>query len=375
MLDCKTHYEYLTVYSDDLIVASKNPRKVFDTLEKVYTLKGVGPPEFYLGATVGRAKGDYNERGSTTTLSAKIYLQNLIAKLEREIGVLRSYTMPIDPEYRPELDESPLVSDTDASIYRMLIGSAQWAVTLGRVDIQYATTILSRYGMCPREGHFAAMKKVFGYLKGHLKGKILYDTKPLNTGDVEYFEGSNWKQLYGKVEEEIPHNRPAPKMKPVELTIYFDASHACDMVTRRSVTGIIVFVNGTPIRWYCKKQNTVESSTYGSELVAGRLATEMAIEFRYIFRMLGCKISGPVRLLGDNRGMIQNCSLMSSQLKKKHNAIAFHRIREAVACGIIVLGHVSSENNLADICTKGLNGTKLHSITKQILFRGTDSGE
>ena len=147
------------------------------------------------------------------------------------------------------------------------------------------------------------------------------------------------------------------------------------MVTRRSVTGILVFVNGTPMKWYCKKQNTVESSTYGSELVAGRLATEMAIEFRYIFRMLGSEIDGPVRLLGDNRGMIQNCSLMSSQLKKKHNAIAFHRIREAVACGIIALGHVRSENNLADICTKGLSGVKLHSIAKRILFRSTDSGE
>ena len=305
MKDCGTHYEYLTVYSDDIIVASKDPKKIFDELEQTYTLKGVGAPDFYLGATVGRVTGDFNDKGSTTTLSAKIYIQNLIAKLEKEIGVLRSYTMPIDPEYRPELDESPLLNEDDHSIYRMLIGSAQWAITLGRIDIQYATTMLSRFGMCPREGHLTAMKKVFGYLKGHTKGKILYDTRHLDTGDVEFFEGSNWKQIYGDVKEDIPKNIPDLKMKPVQVSIYFDASHACDMVTRRLVTGILVFVNGTPMKWYCKKQNTVESSTYGSELVAGRLATEMAIEFRYIFRMLGSEIDGPVRLLGDNRGMIQ----------------------------------------------------------------------
>ena len=64
--------------------------------------------------------------------------------------------------------------------------------------------------------------------------------------------------------------------------------------------------------------------------------------------------------------VIQNTSLPSSQLKKKHNAVAYHRIRECVANGIIKLGHVSSEDNLADLCTKPLNGPKLHGIMKKL---------
>lgn len=91
-----------------------------------------------------------------------------------------------------------------------------------------------------------------------------------------------------------------------------------------------------------KQQNTVEMSTYGAELVAGRIGTEMAIKFRYIFRMLGVPIDGPVLLLGDNKGMIQNCSMLSFQLKKKYNAIAFHHVRECTAARIILLGHVRS---------------------------------
>jgi hypothetical protein len=319
--------------------------------------------------------GDFNERKSTTTLSGKVYLQNLINKLEPEIGVLKNYSVPLDPEYRPELDDSPLLGETESSHFRMLTGSAQWAITLGRMDIQYATTMLARFNMCPREGHLDAMKRLFGYLKGHLKGKILFDTKHIKLDNVEEFSGSNWKQTYGDLKEELPPDMPRLKMKPIQLTIYFDASHACDMVTRRSVTGAIVFVNGTPIRWYVKKQNTVETSTYGSELVAGRIAVEMAIEFRYVFRMLGCEIDGPVRLVGDNRGMIQSTSLMSSQLKKKHNAIAYHRIREATAMGIVSLVHIRSEFNLADICTKALNGPRLHSLCKDLLFCTSDSGE
>jgi len=114
-----------------------------------------------------------------------------------------------------------------------------------------------------------AMKKLFGYLKGHSKGKILFDTRDLPLGDIEWFNGGNWEQTYGDVKEELPLDQPTAKMKPVKITIFFDALFACDMITRRSVTGIIVFVNSTPIRWYCKKQNTVETSMYGAELVAG----------------------------------------------------------------------------------------------------------
>ena len=375
MKDCGSHYEYLAVYSDDIIVASKDPKRVYDTIQETYTMKGVGAPEYFLGAACGREKGQYTDTGSTTTLSAKVFIQNIIPRLEEELGVLRSYTVPMDPEYRPELDETHFLGANDLSKFRMLTGSAQWAITLERIDICYACTMMSRYNMCAREGHLLAMKKLFGYLKCHNKGKILFDTRPLLIKDVELFDGGNWKQTYGDVKEAVPDDLPEQKMKAVKIVIYFDASFACDMVTRRSITGIIVFVNGTPIRWYCKQQNTVESSTYGAEFVAGRIATEMAIELRYTFRMLGVPIDGPVLLLGDNRGMIQNASMMSSQLKKKHNAIAYHRVRECVAANIIQLGFVRSENNFADICTKALNGPKIHRFTKDLLFRTSDSGE
>ena len=51
-------------------------------------------------------------------------------------------------------------------------------------------------------------------------------------------------------------------------------------------------------------------------------------------------------------------------------------MREAAAMGIAMkLGHVRSEANLVDILTKPLNGPKLHALTKELLFRASDSGE
>ena len=66
-------------------------------------------------------------------------------------------------------------------------------------------------------------------------------------GEVELFDGRNWEESYGDIKEAVPHDLPTPKMKPVKIVIYFDASFACDMVTRQSITGIIVFVNSTPM--------------------------------------------------------------------------------------------------------------------------------
>ena len=72
------HYEYMGVYVDDLMIASKHPEDIIMEIEHYYILKGVGVPEFYLGADVGKVKGPFNQKGETTTWSAKTYLKNVL---------------------------------------------------------------------------------------------------------------------------------------------------------------------------------------------------------------------------------------------------------------------------------------------------------
>ena len=66
-----------------------------------------------------------------------------------------------------------------------------------------------------------------------------------------------------------------------------DADHARDKVTRKSVTGIVLLLNNTPIVAMSKRQKTVETSTFGSEMIAARIAVELMIEWRHKMRMLG----------------------------------------------------------------------------------------
>ena len=153
------------------------------------------------------------------------------------------------------------------------------------------------------------------------------------------------------------------------ITTYVDADHARDQLTRRSVTGILILLNNTPISWYSKRQKTVESSTYGSELVASRIAVEKIIALRYFLHMLGCNLEPCSSMLGDNMAVVLNTTIPSSAIKKKHLACNYHKVRESIAGGFIKLTHIISDDNLADILTKPLPRIKFERLTDQCLYR------
>jgi hypothetical protein len=102
-------------------------------------------------------------------------------------------------------------------------------------------------------------------------------------------------------------------------------------------------LNNTPIRWISKRQKTVETSTYGSELVASSVATELILEVTYMLRSLGVALDGKALMLGDNMSVVLNTTVPSSVLKKKHNEIAYHRVREAIAARIMRFAYIKGE--------------------------------
>jgi hypothetical protein len=63
-----------------------------------------------------------------------------------------------------------------------------------------------------------------------------------------------------------------------------------------------------------------------------------------------------------------NTSVPPSVLKKKHNAIAYHHVREAIAAKVMRFAYVKSEENVSDILTKPLSNENFHYIVKNWLF-------
>jgi hypothetical protein len=185
---------------------------------------------------------------------------------------------------------------------------------------------------------------------------------------------NEWKEFYGDVAEELPARMPEPRGNAVDITCFVDANHAGNVVTRRSHTGILIFVQNAPILWFSKKQNTVESSSFGSEFVALRIAKEMIVALRYKLRMFGVPIRGPASILCDNQGVVKNASVPESALSKRHNAINYHTVREAVAAGIIRVGKEDGNTNLADVFTKCLERGRRYDLFSHIGYSSMFSG-
>ena len=145
---------------------------------------------------------------------------------------------------------------------------------------------------------------------------------------------------------------PEPLGKAVRITLFVDSDHAGNRVTRRSHTGILMFVQSALIGTVCKRQNTVEAASFSSEMVALRTGRDKNIALRIKLRMFGVPIDGPSNFFGDNEAVVKNTSLPESTLSKKHNAINYHVIRESVAAKSMRVGKVDGKYNKSDALTK-----------------------
>ena len=90
-----------------------------------------------------------------------------------------------------------------------------------------------------------------GYLKKHPNRRIVIDSRPLNV-DQELKKKvfhPDFLHDYPDAEEEIPENLPPAFGPELETSIFVDADHAHDTKTRRSITGMILFVGSTPVAW------------------------------------------------------------------------------------------------------------------------------
>jgi len=146
-------------------------------------------------------------------------------------------------------------------------------------------------------------------------------------------------------------------------------------LTGRSVTGILHFLNKTPIDWYSKKQATVETATYGSKLVSARLAVDQIVDLRLTLRYLGVPIREKSYLFGDNKSVVDSSAKPHSKLHKRHNALSFHRVHEAVASRYVSFTFIDGEYNPADILSKHWGYQQVWKILKPILFFGGNTAD
>jgi hypothetical protein len=243
-----------------------------EALEAKYVLKAgsVGEPKMYLGAKVSKYRLEHSDDPGKVrwSLSAEDYINRAVKDVETELekvgkALPTKVTTPTTADYRPKLDQTRELGPEQATYFAGLIGVLRWCIELGRIDIIVEVSLLSRFLANPREGHPQQALHVFGYLKKHARSWMVFDEMEPAI-DQSRFRVVDWSEFYPGAEEAIPQDMPEPRGCSVVTSCFVDSNHAGCRLTRWSHTGVLIFVNNAPILWHSKRQNTVESSTFGT---------------------------------------------------------------------------------------------------------------
>jgi hypothetical protein len=374
--DGTQYYEYVLTYMDDIFATSLAPMTIIKGLEEFYTLKkgSVGEPQQYLGAQIRKfyIEGSDDPSKPRWAMSSETYVKGALRDVEHELDkagmrLPSKASTPFTSGYHCEVDATSELDERRASYYHGQVGVLRWMVELGRIDIMVPVSMLASQIAAPRQGHLEQIFHLYAYLKQHERSTMVFDDTHPDIDESRFMQ-CDWHDFYPEAEEAVPTNAPEPRGNPVSIHCFVDADHGGCRLTRRLQTGVIIFLNRAPIVWHSKKQNTVESSTFGSEYVAMRTALELIEGLRYKLRMMGVPISGPANVYGDNEAVVNSTTAPESTLKKKHNAINYHRVREAVAAGTIRVAWEDTKTNISDLLTKLLPGPQLKDLIQRVLW-------
>jgi hypothetical protein len=320
------------VYVDDILCILAEPKATMSGIQATFKLKDdrIEKPEMYLGAQLSLKVMNGVE---CWTMTSEQYVRAAIANVEAKLDesgqrLPTRCATPMQANYRPELDVTPELKLDGIRYFQELIGILRWAAEIGRIDIVIEVSMLSTHLAMPREGHLQQAYHIFGYLKAKPKKTLAFDPTHPDI-DESRFHKCDWHEFYRGAKELIAGDAPEPRGNVVSTHCFVDADHAGNRITRRSQSGILLFVNRATIISYSKRQNTVETSTFGSEFVAMRIAVELIESLRY-------------------EAVTKNAIYPESTLKKKHYSIAYHRTREALAAGTMRVTKEDGKTNLAD---------------------------
>ena len=216
--------------------------------------------------------------------------------------------------------------------------------------------------------HELRMKRIYDYVRKNPKSAVRFRTHKPDFFNFEYKEYDWAYSVYGNVREQIPENLDDPLGESVIVWAYTDANLYHDYVTGRATTGIILFINGTPVEWMSKRQRVTETATYGSEFTAARICTDLTVSVRQELRYFGVPVEKVSYMFGDNKSVITSSTIPHSSLNKQHNALNYHCVREAVVSGFLWFIHVVSPENVSDVLSKHCGFQEFWPHIQPILF-------
>ena len=279
-------------------------------------MKDLGPINNFLGIR-------FMQSEDGITMDQSVYIKNILERFDMVNAKPRGTPCELNPTA-----SNPKTTQTDDQSprrYREIVGSLIYAMTCTRPDICWVVTKMSQHLDNPDEADWVMAKHVLRYLKGTVNNQLFY----------------------------------SKSSSDLFLTGYSDSDWASSTEDRRSTSGYAFMLNpeGPPISWRSQKQATVALSSCEAEYMALASTIQEAL---FLYMLLGSFLDQKsVKVFGDNQGSLSLASKRVTEKRSKHIDIRYHFIREKVMEGFIVLEHVPSEDNIADLMTKPFSKVKL----------------
>jgi hypothetical protein len=309
------------IYVDDIIFGATNEILCEDfakCMQDEFEMSMMGELNFFLGLQVKQSK-------DAIFISQSKYTKELLKKFGMENT--KHATTPMSTSTK--LDKDECGKPVDIKMYRGMIGSLLY-LTASRPDIMFSVCLCARFQACPKESHLLAVKRIFRYLNGTRELGLWY-----------------------------------PRCDEFNLIGYCDADFAGCKVDRKSTSGTCCFLGHSLVSWSSKKQNSVALSTAEAEYVAAGSVCAQILWMQHTLLDYGLNLKN-VPIMCDNTSAICLTKNPVHHSRSKHIDIRHHFIRDHVQNGDVVINHVDTERQLADIFTKPLCEDRFCMIRREI---------
>jgi hypothetical protein len=253
-------------------------------------------------------------------ISQDKYAENVLAQF-RPFSTRQSKT-PADSHVQLGMNPTKKGNPLPDFPYRSVIGSMYYLTNCTRPDISFAVSAAARQQSSFGQTEVTAVKRIIEYLRYSHSLGLIFTT-------------------------------PADYTKP-ELSCFVDASFAGP--NELSTTGYIIYLNGNPVSWKTQKQTITAKSSAEAEYVAVSAAVSELIYLRQLLMEIGFNQSKTIIIYEDSESCISIASNPVKRSKVKHVHIHHHFIRDYVTMNIIELQHIGTNEQIADLFTKGLPG-------------------
>jgi Reverse transcriptase (RNA-dependent DNA polymerase)/Integrase core domain/gag-polypeptide of LTR copia-type len=310
---------YLIIHVDDILLAAHNIETITTLTSQIsqsFELKCLGKAKQFLGININRRNDGLFE------INQSSYINKIATTLQLEDSKGSLY--PIDPGYF-KLSGLDLENNTE---FRKIIGMLLYISTNSRPDISASVGILSQRVAKPRDIDLKESLRIVKYL---LKTK-------------------NHSLIFGD------HRSQAP------LQAFSDANWAEDQTDRKSTSGSLCQVFGAPVSWFSKKQDVVAISTTESEYYALTETIREVIWLKELLTDFKIFVKQPIPVFMDSQSCMKMVTNEKFSNRTKHIAVRYQFAKNHVHNNEIELKYVPTDENIADMLTKPLAGTKIRTL-------------